>query len=58
VDGNDYIDFVGSWGPLILGHAHPEVIKNVHKTAEKGLTFGASTDLEVQLAEMVVDAIP
>ncbi len=55
-DGNDYIDFVGSWGPLILGHANPEVIKNVHKTAEYGLTFGASTDLEVRLAEMVVDA--
>jgi glutamate-1-semialdehyde 2,1-aminomutase len=57
-DGNDYIDFVGSWGPLILGHAHPEVVKAVHDTSEKGLTFGASTDLEVQLAEMVVDAVP
>ena len=57
-DGNDYIDFVGSWGPLILGHAHPEVVKAVHDTSKKGLTFGASTDLEVQLAEMVVDAVP
>ena len=57
-DGNDYIDFVGSWGPLILGHAHPEVVKAVHDTSEKGLTFGASTDLEVQLAEMIVDAVP
>ena len=49
-DGNDYIDFVGSWGPLILGHAHPEVVKAVHDASEKGLTFGASTDLEAQLA--------
>ena len=57
-DGNDYIDFVGSWGPLILGHAHPEVVKSVHETSKKGLTFGASTDLETQLAEMVVDAVP
>ena len=57
-DGNDYIDFVGSWGPLILGHAHPEVVKAVHDTSKKGLTFGASTDLEVQLAEIVVDAVP
>ncbi len=57
-DGNDYIDFVGSWGPLILGHAHPEVVKAVNDASEKGLTFGASTDLEVQLAEVVVDAVP
>ena len=57
-DGNDFIDFVGSWGPLILGHAHPEVIKTVHKTAKQGLTFGASTELEDQLAEMVVNAVP
>ena len=57
-DGNDYIDFVGSWGPLILGHAHPEVVKAVHDVSEKGLTFGASTDLEAQLAEVVVNAVP
>ena len=57
VDGNDYIDFVGSWGPLILGHAHPEVVKAVHDTSEKGLTFGASSDLEAQLAEIVVNAV-
>ena len=57
-DGNDYIDFVGSWGPLILGHANPVVVNAVHNTAETGLTFGASTNLEAQLAEMVVDAVP
>ena len=57
-DGNDYIDFVGSWGPLILGHAHPEVVKAIHDVSEKGLTFGASTELEVQLAEVVVNAVP
>ena len=57
-DGNDYIDFVGSWGPLILGHAHPEVVKAVNSTSAAGLTFGASTNLEVQLAEFIVGAIP
>ena len=57
-DGNDYIDFVGSWGPLILGHAHPEIVKAVNSTAAAGLTFGASTNLEVQLAEFIIGAIP
>jgi len=57
VDGNDYIDFVGSWGPLILGHTHPEVIKAVQDTAKRGLTFGASTKLEAHLAGIIVEAI-
>jgi glutamate-1-semialdehyde 2,1-aminomutase len=58
VDGNSYIDFVGSWGPLILGHAHPNVVKAVHQAAEKGFSYGAPTEQEVTLAQMVVDAVP
>jgi glutamate-1-semialdehyde 2,1-aminomutase len=58
VDGNDYIDYVCSWGPLILGHAHPEVIAAVTTAARKGTTFGAPTEAEVQLAEEVTDRIP
>ena len=54
VDGNSYIDFVGSWGPLILGHAHPNVVKAVHQAAEKGFSYGAPTEQEVTLAQMVV----
>ena len=57
IDDNSYLDFVGSWGPLILGHAHPSVIKEVKKTAKKGTSFGASTLLEAELAEMIVDAL-
>ncbi len=58
VDGNDYIDWVSSWGPLILGHAHPDVIAAVTETATRGTTFGAPTEAEVELAEQVVDRIP
>lgn len=58
VDGNDYIDFVGSWGPLILGHAHPEVIEAVSKTLEAGTSFGTPTEREIILAEMIVDRVP
>src|SRR5438105_14671124 len=54
VDGREYIDYVGSWGPLILGHAHPAVIEAVRKAAEKGTTFGAPTELEAELAELVI----
>lgn len=57
-DGNAYIDYVGSWGPLILGHAHPEVVKAVADTAEKGLSFGAPTVQETELAELVTKAFP
>lgn len=58
VDGNRYIDYVGSWGPMILGHAHPEVIKAVQATAAHGLSFGAPTELEVQLSEAVCRRVP
>jgi glutamate-1-semialdehyde 2,1-aminomutase len=56
--GKEYIDYVCSWGPLILGHADDDVLKSLVKTAEKGTSFGAPTELEVKLAEMVVDAVP
>ncbi|MGH2470735.1 MAG: glutamate-1-semialdehyde 2,1-aminomutase, partial [Chloroflexota bacterium] len=58
VDGRDYVDFVGSWGPLILGHAHPAVVEAVARAAERGTTFGAPTELELELAELVVEAVP
>lgn len=57
-DGNQFIDYVGSWGPMILGHAHPEVIEAVAKAAEKGTSFGAPTELEIQLAEEVKKMVP
>ena len=53
-----YIDYVGSWGPMILGHAHPEVIATVKETAEKGLSFGAPTELETQMATKVCELMP
>ena len=58
VDGNEYIDFVGSWGPMILGHAHPEVVEAIQRTAVDGTSFGASSPLEVELAALVCDAVP
>ncbi|GET38569.1 glutamate-1-semialdehyde 2,1-aminomutase [Microseira wollei] len=58
VDGNQYIDYVGSWGPAICGHTHPDVIKALHETLEKGTSFGAPCALENVLAEMVIDAVP
>ncbi|WP_421655493.1 aminotransferase class III-fold pyridoxal phosphate-dependent enzyme [Leptothermofonsia sp. ETS-13] len=58
VDGNQYIDYVGTWGPAICGHAHPEVIKALHDALEKGTSFGAPCVLENILAEMVIDAVP
>ena len=57
-DGASYIDYVGSWGPLILGHARPEVVEAVSATAAKGLSYGAPCREEVELAAMVVDAVP
>ena len=56
--GKQYIDYVGSWGPLILGHAHPEVIKVVRKTAQDGLSFGAPTEIEICMAEKICELIP
>ena len=58
VDGNGYIDYVGSWGPMILGHRHPEVIKLIEFELTQGTSFGAPTVLEVRLAEMVKEAVP
>ena len=58
VDGNEYIDYVGTWGPAICGHANPEVITALHEALEKGTSFGAPSVLENVLAEMVIDAVP
>ncbi len=57
-DGNVYIDYVGSWGPMILGHAHPSVIEAIARTLEHGTGFGAPTGLEVELAQMIIEAVP
>jgi len=58
VEGNSYIDYVGSWGPLILGHAHPEVVAAVKSAAEQGTSFGIPTALEVELARMITQMVP
>jgi len=57
-DDNQYLDYVGSWGPAILGHAHPEVVQSVAETAGKGLSFGAPTEGEVRFAELVMERHP
>jgi glutamate-1-semialdehyde 2,1-aminomutase len=57
-DGNRFIDYVGSWGPLILGHRHPAVIEAIISVLERGTSFGAPIDLEIKLAEMVIEAVP
>ena len=57
-DGNEFIDYVGSWGPLILGHAHPAVVEAVEKTNRDGASFGACTPMEAELAEEVIAAFP
>ncbi len=57
-DGNIFIDFVSSWGPMIMGHAHPEIVSAVQQAATRGTSFGAPTEAEVELAEMVVAAVP
>jgi glutamate-1-semialdehyde 2,1-aminomutase len=58
VDGNRYIDYVGSWGPLILGHAHPIVLAAIDEAARRGTSFGAPTEAENLLAELIIDAVP
>jgi len=58
VDGNRYVDWVMSWGPLVFGHADPEVVEAVQEAAADGTTFGAATEREVELAEEIVDAVP
>ena len=58
VDGNKYIDYVASWGPLIFGHAHPQIVDALKRQAELGTSYGASTELEIELAEQVVSLVP
>ncbi len=58
VDGNEFIDYVSSWGPLIFGHAHPSIVEAITRQAELGTSYGASTELEIELAEKVVNAVP
>ncbi len=58
VDGNEYIDYVCSWGPMILGHAHPSVVEGIKEQVEKGTSYGAPTELEVELAKMIVELVP
>jgi len=58
VDGNVYIDYVGSWGPLILGHSHPKVIEALRNYLDRGTSYGAPTELETELAKMIVEAVP
>jgi glutamate-1-semialdehyde 2,1-aminomutase len=58
VDGNRYIDYVGSWGPLLLGHRHPEILEAIERALAIGTSFGAPTEAEVELAEIIRDAVP
>src|SRR5437868_13125399 len=58
VDGNRYIDYVLSWGPLILGHAHPAVVEAIQRQAAKGTSYGAPAELETELALMITEAVP
>ncbi|MDF2668484.1 MAG: hemL2, partial [Paenibacillus sp.] len=58
IDGNSFIDYVGSWGPLIMGHAHPAVTEAIKKTAERGTSFGAPTLLETEMAKLVCERVP
>jgi glutamate-1-semialdehyde 2,1-aminomutase len=58
VDGNEYVDYICSWGPLILGHSHPSVVEAVKAAAEKGTSFGALTEIEVKMAQLVAEIVP
>ncbi len=58
LDGNQYLDYIASWGPLILGHAHPKVVAAIEQAVRRGSSFGAPCDLETRLAEVIVDAVP
>ena len=58
IDGNEYIDYVASWGPLIVGHAHPEVISFVQQTLAKGTSFGTPTELETVMAQLIIELVP
>ncbi len=58
IDGREFIDYIGSWGPMILGHAHPEVVEAVTHAAQRGSSFGAPTEAESHLAEQIIEAVP
>ncbi|HEX8178740.1 MAG TPA: aminotransferase class III-fold pyridoxal phosphate-dependent enzyme, partial [Pyrinomonadaceae bacterium] len=58
VDGHTYIDYVGSWGPMILGHADPEVVAALHEALARGTSYGAPTELELEVAEEIIAAVP
>ena len=58
VDGNEYLDYVGSWGPMILGHAHPKVVRAVQEAARDGTSFGTPNPREIRLAQLVMEAYP
>src|SRR6185436_4038621 len=58
VDGNKYIDYIGSWGPMLLGHAHPRIIKAVKKAAKYGTSYGAATEIEIEIAELICKLMP
>ncbi len=58
VDDNEFIDYVGSWGPLILGHTHPDVVRSVRHLAEHGTSFGAPTELEIEMARLITESVP
>ena len=58
VEGNAYIDYVCSWGPMILGHAHPAVIQAISDRAKQGTSYGAPTELEVDMAQTIVEMVP
>src|SRR5687768_14512964 len=57
-DGRRYIDYVGSWGPMVAGHAHPKVVQAVKEAAERGLSFGAPTEIETRMAERLCETYP
>ncbi|HKJ88203.1 MAG TPA: aminotransferase class III-fold pyridoxal phosphate-dependent enzyme, partial [Gammaproteobacteria bacterium] len=57
-DGKEYIDYVGSWGPLILGHAAPEVVSAIQETVANGTSFGAPTELETEMARLITEMVP
>src|SRR5687767_3744106 len=58
VDGNRYIDYIGSWGPMILGHQHPKVVAAVHAAVDRAFSFGAAAEAGNELAELIVEAMP
>jgi len=58
VEGNEYIDYIASWGPMILGHSHPDVVDAIRKAAENGTSYGIPTEIEIEMAQLIIDAFP